>query len=691
MANQKPLPALPGGPDLTTLSVEARNHRARLIGHFLNDLHEPGIQSRREGWLYALEEALDGLGHHISRGEWLNAIKREKSTKLRLQEVAQKQSDDDSQPPERELGAESKPLPERPEPPLKVLRNLASRPALPVGEPRVGHLVLCLTPYGSHSALPTEDSGFDIVPANIGCDFASAIFSLQESSQDEVSSVLYGVEGLQGERNSLYVCKDSEHCAEKAQDSHLRLVGGTFTLRGVNSPIQHHLLFKALKLAIYIHLSLILEQHLLSDLGITLKFPRPKFPPPSPSSPARTPPESPNDTKEVRTKPRNSIIPSSFTNFFLKRNLSYRGSQTISPAGRGGSLDLTVAPPLDQPGDSPRKSPDVSEGAFSGLRLRRFSFITDKRHSFLRPHQASPTKHGPEMPSQPFINALKRIEESKDLLSTSAGVTLALPRVIVAMAEKEKMKLSQAHFEGQKQLWKLKGDEKVALTSLLGWNGKESEGRGMSGILGFIHQQQISVLLSHHTPPSAPTISSTSSVPPSVTATASAPTADPQGSSAFSTSTTTTTLSTTSSNLPSVGLSSCGKPHWKTYRYFSTSPDEDGYLGDRIMELAKRRNDQCYREGCSFRRGEHETRIIHDGVRIVVRIMEEQKEPDDDKEANPNDAEEIQLWESCAVCSAKTSRRTLGKGTSYVIFMSKFISFLAKDIFYQALLVCQIP
>ena len=186
MAN-KPLPALPS-PTLTTLSVDARNHRARLLQHFFSDIHEPQIESKRDKWLNALEEALDDLSLHFSRGDWLSSIRRGRGSKqTTLSSHAVTVSDN------KEQGEHDKPLPESPDEPLKKLRLLITRSAPPPTEPRGGHLVLCLSP---HHPIPSEGTGFAIVPATIGCKFSGGSFSLHQDESD--STVLYGLDGLGG-------------------------------------------------------------------------------------------------------------------------------------------------------------------------------------------------------------------------------------------------------------------------------------------------------------------------------------------------------------------------------------------------------------------------------------------------------------------------------------------------------------
>ena len=58
-------------------------------------------------------------------------------------------------------------------------------------------------------------------------------------------------------------------------EENIWLVGGTFTFKGVDSSVQYMLLSKVLRLSIYVNLSLLLQQLLLSDFRVTIKFPRP--------------------------------------------------------------------------------------------------------------------------------------------------------------------------------------------------------------------------------------------------------------------------------------------------------------------------------------------------------------------------------------------------------------------------------
>jgi 1-phosphatidylinositol-3-phosphate 5-kinase len=110
-------------------------------------------------------------------------------------------------------------------------------------------------------------------------------------------------------------------------------------------------------------------------------------------------------------------------------------------------------------------------------RLREFSLIGDKRLT----RKNSRRKREPDTP---FSNALKRLEESKACLSTSPGASFSPPKVLLDLAQKEGVKPNR----------RLKGDGRASLSSILGWDCKAAQGKGISGILGFVHQQ-ISVLV----------------------------------------------------------------------------------------------------------------------------------------------------------------------------------------------------
>jgi len=207
MANDKPLPLLPAGVNLVTLSVEARNHRAALIAHFLKDLNEPGIESRRERWLKVFEDVLDGLGRHISTADWLSSIKRGTEFKrlagprttatagehaIESQRLGRAKVVENSG---KDKGKQDNHT-DVPSFPLQQLRILAAAPPPPPRQAHISHLVLCLEPHGIHPPSLTEDQGFSIVPANVGCTFSVGNFLLPHSNRQD--DILVGLDRLEG-------------------------------------------------------------------------------------------------------------------------------------------------------------------------------------------------------------------------------------------------------------------------------------------------------------------------------------------------------------------------------------------------------------------------------------------------------------------------------------------------------------
>ena len=54
--------------------------------------------------------------------------------------------------------------------------------------------------------------------------------------------------------------------------------------------------------------------------------------------------------------------------------------------------------------------------------------------------------------------------------------------------------------------------------------------------------------------------------------------------------------------------------------------------------------------------------MIHDGVKIVIRVAEHEKLEEEGKQAEEMEADDIEVWESCAVCHAKTARMKMDDG-----------------------------
>ncbi|KAE9404217.1 hypothetical protein BT96DRAFT_935786 [Gymnopus androsaceus JB14] len=618
---------LPPTPDLMRLSVKAREHRARFIRFVLSELDDIWLEHNLEEWANVFEDVLDDLGNSVGQGQWLSGIKRGRKQKQKPKLEKENSTSDQ----------------------LKQLRQIVAEPDVPSRIRRSKHLILCLAPLGTR--VPEEDSGFDIVPLSFGCKFTTGSFILPEDP-DNLDAILYGFQDWEG---------------------------GTFTLKGVPSPQHYRVLAKTLKLCIYVHLSLLLEQQILANSHVHLTFavPKPRIRVPSLSADSQQSLPSPYDhgasisSSSNKSRNRNSIIPGGILSFFSKRNLGRTTSRDVHVPTRS-SLDSVPFPSISE--EQPVRS---SMDETSTNRLRRFSFLSSPP-----PLEQSPPS---PIPSSPFLTTLSRIEAQKNVLSTSPGVVFDPPMLLVRLAEKEKA--------NPERKISLMGDERVALNSLLGWSStnsivesdsekdKEKEklnkGKCMAGIPGFVNQQEISLLVSSHVPLpgaclpvdsvgpeasiSAATSSALSSAPSREASSSSSQTSDSSDSSA-----------TTKASKPTPTHTSCNQPHWISYRYYdyysggSKTPEDvssssskdssqalDQCLGDVIIQwidqadtpcsrMRRSRGEHHHRGGgivpglpglvgtgassaptekpCEVKIGKHERRFVHGGVRITVNI-----------------------------------------------------------------------
>ncbi|KAK7035354.1 hypothetical protein VNI00_011885 [Paramarasmius palmivorus] len=508
--------------NMTTLCVQAREHRARFVRFVLDEVIQEQdasdaawLDRNKDELTWAIEDGLDELGRRMGQGGWLVGVKR-------ARDMLESQSD---------LNLDFEDLDKASA--IAQLREIAARPLPPTPIPTSKHLLLCLADVGSRIALPDEDGGFDIIPSQIRCIFKPDVFIFPEGTSPPEETLLYGY----NEWNSTLSLISTT----------LRLVGGTFQFTSVpGSSSFHGCLAKIMKLAIYQHISLLLEQHLLADARVPLIFPSPSYIASygrrnrvtshgavgNKGRPKLAEHHSSDYTGHKKghgSKP--SLIPSSIFSFFSKRSLGRANSLSSSSptaeteselpiAIRGGSLDLrdsSVAGSGNEDNTPSRSSTDATiisptpEGI--GGRIRRFSFTPSPFSSkIVSPTSTTPTQStiNAEATHKPFTTLLQRLRESRDMLSTSPGVgdNIELPALIVQLANRE----------NQSGIVKLRGDERVALKELLGWgedgnNGVFAEqkkpgddnsistlGGGMLGTRGFLRHQALSALVSVYIP-----------------------------------------------------------------------------------------------------------------------------------------------------------------------------------------------
>lgn len=639
-ATDKPLPIIPKPQEnsyrlTTTLSVESRNHARQFILRALEEenavIARNDWDSEKDSWATGLLDALDVLGEHMANGGWLAGIRRSrKAGILRKTSVNERKN----QPPTQddpEMDAESpadasnesssQSIPS--EQALTQLRVLLSKLTLPSPKPAAKHMLLTTGAFGTRNAIPIEDTGFDLIPSSVGCVFTPNFFLMPWSSgtstgKDVASGVvLFGLEEWDGK-----ICRLSclERCSnlinlvdsEDSEENPTRVVGGNFSFKGVTSVSQHLALCKILRLSIYIHLSLILEQHLLSDSHVKLKLPKQR--PPRALPPPPEPPQTPSDYPRRAREPAS---PSAVWSFFSRKteDLFSRATGFRSEIARRDSTRETAHHPNARP----------SQDHTHHQRTRTFSFLPDSISWTAKVRkEVDEFATGP-----PFRTTVQRIQKSQDLLSTTAGLTFPLPALLTRLADQEDRDPTR----------RPTGYERFGLNSVLGWEGRDSRGKGMAGIQGFVRHQEICILYSEH-------VVSRSRSASSVTASEAS-----SGSSTISSVTTSTTDTTVTNN----SSTQCGgRPRWMLFQYYSRRKGAEKTLGETLVRMCSVAEDPCGNAGCQSKRGDHELRFIHAGVRIAVHSEPLEVSYDDDY---------IEMWESCQCCGEETKPHKMSDGT----------------------------
>ncbi len=385
----------------------------------------------------------------------------------------------------------------------------------------------------------------------------------------------------------------------------IELIGGTFKLNIVHSVDEHASLVPVLRVSVYVLLSLLLEQYFLSNSSIELHYPEPS---PTPISLPLPPPilhrnSSSEVQMEARQRKRDLFRQGLWS--LLHRRLP-RSVTVNSPEPRDASLDLS-----HREQDTPaRASLDTSPGP-TQPRQRRFSIFGESRTP-PPPPEPSQTLH-----DKPYQTALQRVEEGRALLSTSPGLVIPPPQHLVRLAELEKANPTR----------RLTGDERTGLTSILGWEGKKAAVRGsMTGTIGFLRQQQLSLLYSEYV-------------------------YDPDRASQSS-----------ADGSPIKFVDAELKPHthsgarvrWVTYMYYG---DGDQSLGDMITSTCSRAAEPCPQPACKALQG-HERRWTHGGICVTART-----EPQVPFASPDVRSQEIEMWQSCKICQESTARCSMSDGT----------------------------
>lgn len=636
--NDKPLPTLPkryDPPKLTTLSVEARNHTRRFILRTLEE-ESSAIAScdwdhDNETWTNVILDALDSLGDSIAQGGWIVGASRSRRAfnqrKLTLRDNREGTTITETvAEPKCEVipdvlehtADHSSPKPLGGTAMEQIL--LWTRKALPPSpKPYPKHILLTVAPYGHVS---DNASDFEFVPSAVACVFSSSQFVLPHTALSpthavhEEGIILYGLDEWDSQFGSSHFDSpvQSHPCisasAEYSDENPIKIVGGNFLLQGVTSAAQHTVLCRVLRLSIYIHLSVVIEQHLFSDSHVKLNIPkvRPRLPP-LPIKYSSDQSQFPHPSE--RSSDRN---PHTGVWGFLSKKTGGLFNRATSLA-RHGSLDLRRTTK-----DAPRRSMDAPHP-----RNRRLSFLADGL-----PWQTKATKQ-PEQDSKdhPFRVITTRIEDFQGLLSTTPGIVFPPPPLLRSIAEKEDS--DPTH--------RLNPDERIRLRYLLGWEGRDAQAKGMVGIRGFVRHQEFCALYSEHV------LSTPIARAPSVTST----------NSEASTATPSSLTGTSEQPAPVLVPTLCGgRRRWMRFRYYSREDGADKTLGAMIMRMATTAEDQCGNAGCQSKRGQHELDFIHGGTRVTVNVITLEEAVDEER---------VDMWQSCVECSSRTKVVKMSDGT----------------------------
>ncbi|KAH8985256.1 hypothetical protein EDB86DRAFT_3105782 [Lactarius hatsudake] len=654
--SDKPLPITPAHkPSSKTLTIESSNHLRHFLSHILEE--ETGYRDAdKDAWVTSIGDALNNVARAANEGMWLAGIRRTRTARRereervaaedtkREQEHAAKEKETEArnrakhrpssaadtarQTKETDaVAAEAKTeVPRALKPPsedanrnlraLQQLRNLANRrPPSSSGDPeRTRHLLLTVTGPDLPTPRPFSSvtAGDSTAPR---CTFSPGVYSLpppdlfgedpDDNNEAVISSALYGF-------------KEWDVNFPETHDK-IELIGGTFKLNRVRSADEHASLVRVLKVSVYFLLSLLLEQYFLSNSSIELHYPEP---PPTPIPPPPPPIPHRNSSSEVQIEARQrkrDIFRHGLWSL-LHRRLPH--AVTISSSElRNASQDHS----LSEQGTSARASLDTPLGP-TQPRQRRFS-IFGESHTPPPPPEPSQTPH-----DRPYQTALQRVEQGKALLSTSPGLVISPPQLLVRLAELEKANPTR----------RLTGDERSGLTSILGWEGKKAALRGsMTGTAGFLRQQQLSLLYSEYV-------------------------YDPDRASQ---------ASMDGSQIKFVDAEL--KPHmhsgarvrWVTYMYYGGG-DCDQCLGDVITSTCSRAEEPCPQPACKVLQGRHERRWTHGGICVTAKT-----EPQVPFASPDVRSQEIEMWQSCRICQESTARCNMSDGT-YLFSFAKFLELL---------------
>ncbi|GJJ10556.1 hypothetical protein Clacol_004783 [Clathrus columnatus] len=612
-SNSKPLPDVPDVTYVHGLCVESNT--------LLNTLLHQAIieQGLEDYWSESIREALCELGRYIESNDIIigicsllklgNQLKRSFTSfdsrwfyQAQQDRTKSKVKTGTDRPKVIELDATESHIPSLSnESKLKeIQQRISSQSLLPPLAPM--HLLIAV------SSLTTTTIKQDFNNnASVSSDSKPPAISFQKDvfhllshghKDPDAGSVIYGLDNWRSDLQFAYI------------------VGGTFTFKNISSECLFESLLSILRVSLYVYFSLLLEQKLLHTFHIPLQYP-PLVPltshssPKLPTLPISIPDEftpTVENSKAIASKSGSriwSFISRKTENIFHRMS----GSPSLNTEDEDAALDL-ITP--DETGPSSR-NPTSESLQESQVGIPEFSNRTE---CFEREQ------------SGPFTASVQRLLDSTCILSTSLGVRFPPPPLLLQLAAREEEQgflsitsnnnSSISSFNTSAATphnnIRITGIEKTGLSSIIGWENRESRGMGMRGIKGFIRQQGLTVLYRKY------------------------------------------------SRIGSVKRP-CGKPFCMMYRYYFRNGDDhttpDPCIGEVIEILCHDglSSEQCPIEDCKELLCNHVHSWTCDDVTVeayVDRNVEHYYDRED---------KDIIIWQSCSVCKEETPRTRIDAGT----------------------------
>lgn len=392
------------------------------------------------------------------------------------------------------------------------------------------------------------------------------------------------------------------------------LIGGCFTFQGA-PPDRRDALVKVLRLAVYTYTSLVIEQQFLADSQVVLEFAKPPSPLPTTNAVTHVTPHVTSFpfTTKGKHKTRHSVFsihPGGILAYFSKKTESLL-HRTTSMRQQNPMVSRTLTPASQI---TPKAEND-NQATTSPSIFRAFSLAIDSRNTVKEAGDSSTLKSNVAS----FSNVLVKLRNASHTLSTSPDVSFDPPMLLHKLGDEE---MEKGGSLGDRQII-IRGDDKAGLGSIIGWNGRRDQARGMTQSTGFIRHQEISILESHHV------------------------------------------KLDTDDDKDCYGP--CGRPQVIRYRYYSRKHDDrnrEECLGSAIRRFCQRAEEDCELDtNCLLNQGAHETRMCHNGLRAVFNVHPH--ESLDEQAVDPED-EQIRCWMSCSVCKEVSNRSLLSAGAQLV-------------------------